>query len=135
MDYVADMLGMPHVKVYEVASFYTMFNRAPVGKHLVQVCTNISCCLNGSDKIMAAAKEKLGIAEGETTKDNQFTLVEVECLGACVNAPVMQVNDDFYEDLSPESTVRVLDELAKGGQPKPGSQTGRQGSAKKGATA
>ncbi len=134
MDHVADMLSVPRVKVYEVASFYTMYNRAPVGRHHVQVCTNISCCLSGSDGIVQACREKLGINPGETTKDGAFTLSEVECLGACVNAPMAQIDDDYYEDLSPESMGRVLDALANGQKPMPGSQIGRQGSAKKGAT-
>lgn len=129
MDYVADMLGMPRIRVYEVASFYSMYNRAPVGKHFVQVCTTTPCWLRGSDAVMSACKRKLGIEAGETTADGQFTLIEVECLGACVNAPMMQIGDDFYEDLTAENTEAVLDALAKGNRPQAGSQTGRTTSA------
>ena len=127
MDYVADLLKMPPMKVYEVAHFYTMYNTKPVGKNHVQVCTNISCFLRGSDKIIAACKDTLGIGLGQTTEDGEFTLSEVECLGACVNAPMIQVNDDFYEDLTEESTKAVLEALKKGEQPKTGPQGDRQG--------
>lgn len=126
MDHIADVLCMNRVKVYEVASFYSMYNMAPVGRHLVQVCTTTPCWLCGSDKIVQACEKHLGLHVGETTGDGTFTLVEVECLGACVNAPMMQVNDDFYEDLTPESTVQILTELAQGGKPNIGSQTGRR---------
>lgn len=129
MDAVADMLEIPRIRAYEVASFYTMYNRAPVGRHFVQVCTTTPCWLRGSDEVMGACKKHLGIGAGETTADGKFTLIEVECLGACVNAPMMQINDDFYEDLSADSTVAVLDALARGEQPKTGSQTGRATSA------
>ncbi|GAB6053667.1 NAD(P)H-dependent oxidoreductase subunit E [Magnetospira thiophila] len=127
MDHVAGIVGLAPIRVYEVASFYTMYNRAPVGKHHVQVCTNISCLLKGSDEVMHTCKKKLGVAPGETTADGQFTLSEVECLGACVNAPMMQVNDDYYEDLDAESTEKVLNALAKGETPKPGPQSDRKG--------
>ncbi len=130
MDYIADLLGMPPVKVYEVASFYTMYNLEPVGKHFVQVCTTTPCWLRGSDAIVEACEKKLGIKIGETTKDGQFTLREVECLGACVNAPMCQVTshggDDYYcEDLTPESAIKIIDTLASGEKPKTGSQSGR----------
>lgn len=132
MDYVADMLSMPRIRVYEVATFYTMYNRAPVGRHFVQVCTTTPCWLRGSDDVVAACRRKLGIDFGETTADGQFTLVEVECLGACVNAPMIQVNDDYYEDLDAESTERVLDALARGEKPPAGSQKGRRSSCPEG---
>ena len=132
MDYVADMLGMPRIRVYEVATFYTMYNRAPVGRHFVQVCTTTPCWLRGSDDVVTACRRKLGIDFGETTADGQFTLVEVECLGACVNAPMIQVNDDYYEDLDAESTERVLDALARGEKPPAGSQKGRVSSCPEG---
>ncbi|MBI3419295.1 MAG: NADH-quinone oxidoreductase subunit NuoE [Proteobacteria bacterium] len=132
MDVVADMLRMPRVKVYEVASFYTMFNRAPVGKHLLQVCTTTPCWLCGSGALMKVCKDKLGLEGNDTTKDGMFSLMEVECLGACVNAPMVQVNDDYYEDLTAETFSRLLDDLAAGKKIKIGSQTGRQGSAKMG---
>ncbi|HEX6956996.1 MAG TPA: NADH-quinone oxidoreductase subunit NuoE [Ferrovibrio sp.] len=123
--YIAEMLGMPVIRVLEVASFYTMYNLAPVGKHFVQVCTTTPCWLRGSDKIVAACKKHLGIGLGETTPDGQFTLVEVECLGACVNAPMMQIGDDFYEDLDEDSTGKILEALKRGERPKPGPQNGR----------
>ena len=139
MDYVADMLGMVPVRVYEVASFYTMYNLEPVGKHLVQVCTTTPCWLRGSDAIVDACEKKLGVKCGGTTPDGQFTLMEVECLGACVNAPMMQVDNPagshFFEDLTPENTAAVLDALARGEQPKAGPQAGRKSSEPAGATA
>ncbi len=126
MDYVAGMLGMPPIRVYEVASFYTMYNRRPVGRHHVQVCTNISCLLRGADEVIGCCKDKLGVEVGETTEDGRFTLSEVECLGACTNAPMMQIGDDYYEDLDAESTGRILDALAGGETPTPGPQNGRR---------
>jgi NADH-quinone oxidoreductase subunit E len=129
MDYLANFLSLPMIKVYEVASFYSMFNLQPVGKHLVQVCTTTPCWLRGSDEVLSACKKKLGVNVGETTTDGQFTLVEVECLGACVNAPMMQINDDFFEDLDASSTAKILDELAADRKPITGSQIARQGSA------
>jgi len=125
MDHVAGMLDMPPIRVYEVATFYTMYNLKPIGKHHIQVCTNLPCWLRGSDSIVSACKNKLGIETGQTTADGQFTLSEVECLGACVNAPMMQIDDDYYEDLDSVSTETILDDLAAGKQPKSGSQTGR----------
>ena len=126
MDVVADMVGLAPMRVYEVATFYTMYNLKPVGKNFVQVCTNISCLLKGSDDVFKVCKKKLGIENGETTPDGQFTLLEVECLGACVNAPMMQIGDDYYEDLDAASTEKVLDALAKGETPTPGSQAGKR---------
>jgi len=128
MDYVADMLEMPRIKVYEVANFYTMFNLNPIGKHFVQICTTTPCWLRGSDGIVKACHDKLGVSTGETTTDGKFMVTEIECLGACVNAPMVQINDDFYEDLTPELMGRVLDDLAAGKKPPIGSQTGRRGS-------
>lgn len=128
MDYVARLLGMPPVKVYEVANFYTMFNRAPVGKHHVQICTTAPCWLRGSDEVVAACERKLGINLGETTADGQFTVVEVECLGACVNAPVVQIGDDYYEDVTGARMEELLDGLARGERPPVGSQVGRRNS-------
>ena len=132
MDVIADMLGMAPIRVYEVATFYTMYNLKPVGKHLIQVCRTTPCWLRGSDDLTNACKKKLGVGLKETTKDGKFTLVEVECLGACVNAPMVQINDDFYEDLTPESLSKVLDELAAGRQPKVGPQIDRLNSAPEG---
>ncbi len=126
LEYVADFLDMPSIRVYEVATFYTMLNLAPVGRHHVQVCTNISCWLRGADAIVEACRNTLGIGFGETTDDGLFTLSEVECLGACVNAPMMQINDDYYEDLDAGGTQVILATLKDGGTPKSGSQIGRK---------
>jgi len=128
MNYVADMLEVPRIKAYEVANFYTMFNKEKVGEHLVQVCTTTPCWLRGSDGIVGTCCKSLGVKPGETTADGKFTLVEVECLGACVNAPMVQINDDYYEDLTPESMGEILDDLKTGKKPHTGSQTGRKGS-------
>jgi len=125
MDYVADYLAMPRIRVYEVATFYTMYNLAPAGRHFVQICTTTPCWLRGSGEIVEACKRKLGVGLGETTADGLFTLAQAECLGACVNAPMAQIGDDYYEDLTPEATERLLDALARGERPKPGPQNGR----------
>ncbi|KAJ2917584.1 hypothetical protein MD484_g2776, partial [Candolleomyces efflorescens] len=127
MNYVAKLLEMPAMRVYEVATFYTMFNREPIGEHFVQVCTTTPCMLRGSTDILNAACSHLGgIHPGQTTKDGKFTVIEVECQGACSNAPMLVVGDDFYEDLTPESTKKILDAFAKGEKPKPGPQSSRQ---------
>ncbi len=126
---IAEILEMPEIKVYEVASFYTMYNLKPVGKYLVQFCKTTPCMLRGIDEIAKAVQEKLGIKINETTEDNLFTLKEVECLGACVNAPMVQINDDFVEDLTVESFLKIIDDLKSGKSFKVGSQTGRQCSA------
>jgi NADH-quinone oxidoreductase E subunit len=128
MHTVADLLHMPRIRVYEVATFYTMLNLRPVGKYLLQACTTTPCWLRGSDEVVAACERKLGISIGGTTADGLFTLVEVECLGACVNAPILQVNDDYYEDLDGPKTEALLDALRAGKPPPPGSVIGRQGS-------
>lgn len=128
MDAIAGLLEMPPIRVYEVATFYTMFNLEPVGEFLVQVCTTTPCMLRGSDAIVAACRNRLGIDFEQTTADGRFTLKEVECLGACVNAPVVQIGDDYYEDLDDETTLAVLDALARGQRPAPGPQNGRHAS-------
>ena len=135
MNEVARLLEMPPMRVYEVASFYTMYNRTPVGKFFVQACTTTPCQLGGcgSDVIVKAIRDHLGIEQGQTTKDGLFTFIEVECLGACVNAPMIQINDDYYEDLTPDSVRSLLtalkDSAAAGGSkkpvPKPGPLSGR----------
>ncbi len=112
MCYVADLLRIPHIRVYEVANFYTMYNLKPVGKYLIQVCRTTPCWLCGSGEILNAFKEKLNINIGETTKDNIFTLKEVECLGACVNAPVAQINDDYYENLTSDKIPSIIAEFS-----------------------
>jgi NADH-quinone oxidoreductase subunit E len=110
---VAEVMDLPPTEVASVASFYTMFNRQPVGENLVQVCTNISCSLLGAEHIVECLKSKLGIDVGETTPDNKFTLVTVECLGSCGTAPMMQINDTYYENLTEEKIDRILEELGK----------------------
>ena len=128
--HVADLLDMPEIRAFEVATFYSMFNLAPVGRHFVQVCRTTPCWLRGSDDLTQACEKHLGIGLGETTQDGQFTLVEVECLGACVNAPMVQVNDDYFEDLDATKMVSLLDALKAGHEVKVGSQDpGRQTSA------
>ncbi|OSX64789.1 hypothetical protein POSPLADRAFT_1134170 [Postia placenta MAD-698-R-SB12] len=126
MNYVAKLLEMPPMRVYEVATFYTMFNREPIGENFVQVCTTTPCMLRGSYEILDTVCQHLGgIKPGETTKDGKFTVIEVECQGACSNAPMLVVNDDFYEDLTSATTKKVLDAFTKGEKPKPGPQSGR----------
>jgi NADH-quinone oxidoreductase subunit E len=129
MDMVAGMLDMAPIRVYEVATFYTMYNLKPVGKHLVQICRTTPCWLRGSDGLTEMCRKKLGVDLHGTSADGKFTIMEVECLGACVNAPMVQINDDFYEDLTPESLSKVLDELAAGRRPKIGPQVDRLNSA------
>ena len=128
LDYVADYLEMPRIRVYEVASFYDMFNTQPVGHIQVRVCTTTPCWLCGSDEVVRACRETLGIEVGESTPDMRFFLREFECLGACANAPMMWIDDDYYEDLTYDSTRAILETLMRGERPRPGSQTGRRGS-------
>ena len=128
IEVVAQMLDMAPIRVIEVATFYTMFNLSPVGKYNIQVCTSLSCWLRGSDQVLDACKHKLGIDAGETTPDGMFTLSEVECLAACVNAPVAWIGDDFYEDLDGPAMTKLLDDVAAG-KAKPGPQVNRQTSA------
>lgn len=111
IDEVAHILGLESIEVQEVATFYDLFYTQPVGRHQLRVCTNVSCMLCGSDEIVAHLREKLGVAPGETTRDGQFTLFEVECLGACGGAPMMMVGDHYYENLSPDRIDRILAEL------------------------
>jgi len=132
MDHIAEILSMPPMKVYEVASFYSMYNMAPVGKYLVQLCTTTPCWLRDSTAVLEAAKVHLGIGIGETTDDGMFSMMEVECLGACVNAPICQINDDMYEDLTGEQMVKVLKALQAGERPPYGTQITRQKSAPEG---
>ncbi|MES1983649.1 MAG: NAD(P)H-dependent oxidoreductase subunit E [Pseudomonadota bacterium] len=131
IEYVAAELGMPYMRAYEVVTFYTMYNLAPVGRYHVQVCGTTPCMLRGSDDVLAACKNK-GLIKGHTTPDGLFTLTEVECLGACANAPMVQINDDNYEDLDYDKTIAVLDALAAGEQPKIGPQIDRQTSCPEG---
>jgi NADH-quinone oxidoreductase subunit E len=129
MEYVADKLEVPHIRAYEIATFYTMYNLEPVGEHLVQVCTTTPCWLRGSSDIVSVCEKVLGISVGETSPDGKFTLRDVECLGACVNAPMMQIGVDSYEDLDVPATEKLLDDLRAGKRIEPGPQTGRQTSA------
>jgi NADH-quinone oxidoreductase subunit E len=129
MQAVADFLEIPYIRVYEVASFYTMFNLEPVGKNLVQICRTTPCWLRGSNGLKDMCETQLEIKLGETTRDKKFTLVEVECLGACVNAPMVQINDDYYEDLNPSIMKEILVDLSKGKKPKIGTYEKRLNSA------
>lgn len=129
LDYVADFLELPRIKVYEVATFYTMFNLKPVGKNFIQVCRTTPCWLRGADKLSQMCKNNLGIGKGEMTSDGQFSWVEVECLGACVNAPMVQINDDYFEDLTPEKMETLINDLKAGKKITPGTQVKRLNSA------
>jgi len=131
IEYIAAQLDMPYMRAYEVVTFYTMYNLAPVGRYHVQVCGTTPCMLRGSDDVLAACKAK-GLHKGGTTADGLFTLTEVECLGACANAPMVQINDDNYEDLTFETMTAILDDLAAGKQPKIGPQIDRQTSCPEG---
>jgi len=126
---VTEMLGVSLIRGYEIATFYTMFNLEPVGKYHVQICRTTPCMLRGSEDLKRACMQHLSIKCGETTQDGAFTVSEVECIGACVNAPVVQINEAYYEDLTREKLIDILQDLAKGRKVKPGSALGRQGSA------
>jgi NADH-quinone oxidoreductase subunit E len=133
MDAVAARLEMPPIRVYEAATFYLMFNTKPIGTYHLQVCTTTPCWLRGSDEVTAACRKATGIEGwGETSADGVFTMTEVECLGACVNAPILQVDDDFYEDMDDAKVTELLAALRRGERPPPGSMTGRQTSAPEG---
>ncbi|HYZ80274.1 MAG TPA: NAD(P)H-dependent oxidoreductase subunit E [Solirubrobacteraceae bacterium] len=133
MDKVAERLGMAPIRVYEVATFYFMFNTRPIGRYHLQVCGTTPCWLRGSDEVARACRDAGGVAGyGHTSPDGLFTMTEVECLGGCVNAPVVQVDDDYYEDLDYDSTVRLIEALRRGERPTPGSVIGRQTSAPEG---
>ena len=125
MKAIGKFLDMPYIKVYEVATFYTMYNLAPVGKHLIQVCTTTPCMIRGAYKLVEACKEKISEKENTLSKDKSCSWMEVECLGACVNAPMMQINNDYYEDLDKEKTLKILDKIFNKETPKPGSYRGR----------
>jgi NADH-quinone oxidoreductase E subunit len=125
IEHIAEFLSLPRIRVEEVVSFYTMFFTRPVGRHIVWVCTTTPCWLRGSDGILERCKKVAGCDVGETSPDGMFTLSEAECLGACVNAPMVQIDDDFYEDLTPESVEAVLTVLRRGERPKTGPQNDR----------
>lgn len=124
IDAIAAMLEMPEIRVLEVATFYTMFNLSPVGQHFVQLCGTTPCMLRGADDLKKICRDKIG-APGKVTADGRFSWIEVECLGACCNAPMVQIGKDYYEDLTPDSFTKLLDDLAAGRDVKPGSQVGR----------
>jgi NADH-quinone oxidoreductase subunit E len=131
IEFVAAQIGMPKIRALEVATFYTMYNLAPIGRFHVQVCGTTPCLLRGSDDVLRACADR-GLRKGEVTNDGLFTLTEVECLGACANAPMVQVNDENYEDLTYETMTAILDELMAGRVPPPGSRTGRRASCPEG---
>jgi NADH-quinone oxidoreductase subunit E len=131
MRHVADMLGMAHIRVLEVATFYTMFNLEPVGEHFIQVCGTTPCALRGAEDLIKVCKNRIG-ERREVSKDGKFSWLEVECLGACVNAPMVQINDDYYEDLTPQLLEKLMDDLKAGKKVKVGPQIDRQYSAPSG---
>ena len=128
MKYIAKFLSMPYIKVYEVATFYTMYNLSPVGKYFFQICTTTPCMIRGAYDIVKACKEKISDKENEISKDKTCSWTEVECLGACINAPMMQINDGYYEDLNKEKTEKIINQIQSGENPKPGSYRGRKNS-------
>jgi len=128
MKYIAKLLHMSYIKVYEVATFYSMYNLSPVGNYFIQVCTTTPCMIRGAYKLVEACQEKISKNEKELSKDKICSWMEVECLGACVNAPMMQINDDYFEDLDKEKTLKIIDQILNGEKPKPGSYRGRTNS-------
>ena len=123
--YISKYLSMPYINVYEVATFYSMFNLSPVGKYFIQVCTTTPCLIRGADKIVKVCKQKISEKENQISKNGECSWTEVECLGACVTAPMMQINNDYYEDLDKEKTLEILDKILKDEPPRPGSYRGR----------
>ena len=123
--YIAKFLNMPYIKVYEVATFYTMYNLAPVGKYFFQVCTTTPCMIRGAYQLVDVCKKKLSENESKISKDGKTSWMEVECLGACVNSPMIQINDDYFEDLDPKKLEKIIDQINKNESPKPGSYRGR----------
>ncbi len=128
LEKVAETLSMPYIRVLEIASFYSMFNLEPIGEKFIQICRTTPCWLRGSDNLTKLAKKFTGCKLGETSKDNMFTVVEVECLGACSNAPMVQINDDYFEDLNEETFEKILKDIRNNIKTKKGSQIGRQSS-------
>ena len=126
--YIANFLEMPYIKVYEVVTFYSMYNLSPVGDYFIQVCTTTPCMIRGAYKLVEACKEKISKNENELSKDKKCSWIEVECLGACTNAPMIQINNDYFEDLDKEKTIKILDQILNGEKPKPGSYRGRKNS-------
>ncbi len=128
MKYIAKFLSMPYIKVYEVATFYSMYNLSPVGKYFFQICTTTPCMIRGAYDLVNSCKEKISDKENQLSKDKTCSWMEVECLGACINAPMMQINDDYYEDLNKEKTEKIINQIQNGEKPKPGSYRGRKNS-------
>jgi len=128
MKYLAKYLNMPYIKVYEVATFYSMYNLAPVGNYFVQVCTTTPCMIRGAYKIIEACKEKISSKENELSKNKKCSWIEVECLGACINAPMMQINNDYYEDLDKDKALKIFEKILNDEKPEPGSYRGRKNS-------
>ena len=126
--YVAKLLGLPYIQVYEVCTFYSMFNLSPVGKYFIQVCTTTPCMIRGAYKLVDVCKKKISKNESKISKDGKSSWIEVECLGACVNAPMIQINEDYFEDLDPEKLEKIIDKINENGTPKPGSYRGRTSS-------
>ena len=125
MKYIAKFLNMPYIRVYEVATFYSMYNLSPVGKFFYQVCTTTPCMLRGAYKLVDVCKKKISNKENEISSDGNSSWMEVECLGACINAPMIQINDEYYEDLDEKKLENIIEETMKGKTPKPGSYRGR----------
>ena len=125
MKLIAKTLNMPYIKVYEVATFYTMYNLAPVGKYFFQVCTTTPCMIRGAYKLVDVCKKKISKNESEISKDGKFSWLEVECLGACVNSPMIQINEDYFEDLDPDKLEKIIDKINNNEKPIPGSYRGR----------
>ncbi len=123
--FIGKFLNMPYIKVYEVATFYTMYNLAPVGNYFIQVCTTTPCMIRGAYKLVEACKEKISPNENQVSQNGKCSWMEVECLGACVNAPIMQINEDYFEDLDKEKTIKIINEILIGKKPKSGSYKGR----------
>ena len=128
MKYLAKMLAIPYIQVYEVATFYSMYNLSPVGKYFVQVCTTTPCMIRGSEKLVDVCKNKISQNQNELSTNKTCSWMEVECLGACTNAPMIQINDDYFEDLDKEKTIKIIDQILNGEKPKPGSYRGRKNS-------
>ena len=127
IQYISDFIGVPEIKVLELATFYSMYNLSPVGKYHIEVCTTTPCMLRGSDSMLNLCKKKLGIELGEVSKDKNFSLGRVECLGACVNAPVVKINDDYFEDLDSQSLNKLIESIAENKEVKIGPQSKRKG--------
>tara|TARA_B100000700_G_scaffold313807_1_gene399392 strand:+ start:465 stop:1073 length:609 start_codon:yes stop_codon:yes gene_type:complete len=125
MKYIANKLDMPYIKVYEVATFYSMYNLAPVGEHFFQICTTTPCMLRGAYNLVEVCKKKISKNENKISKDGKSSWIEVECLGACVNAPLVQINDDYFEDLDSQKLEKIIDQINNNQKPEPGSYRGR----------